>query len=134
MKQGATAVHNRMVPTVAYEQNDARPTSRPSQKTESSPFPKLTDMFLLVNQHSDGYVAMAIYDVGKYDATCIGLFMTEWMESWAFGPNHNMHKALGQSEGTNGSSSDPNIESMLSAAEHEATEAADGSARHRVDF
>ena len=68
--------------TVAYELNDVRPIERPEEvKCQQLSF-TLVDVFFLVNQYSDGYTAMVLYDEGKCDAAWVDGRVERWMGLW----------------------------------------------------
>ena len=70
------------IPTVAYELNDVRPIERPAEAKRRPSSIVLVDLFFLVNQYSDGYIAMVLYDEGKCDAAWVDSRVERWMELW----------------------------------------------------
>ena len=75
-------VQSTQVPTVAYELNDARPIKRPAETKRRPTSIVLYDLFFIVNQHSDGYAALVLYDEGKCDAAWVDGCVERWMGSW----------------------------------------------------
>ena len=75
-------VQSTQLTTVAYELNDVRPIERPVEaKRRPSSF-ALVDLFFLVNQYSDGYGMMVLYDEGKFDAEWVNERVEQWMQLW----------------------------------------------------
>ena len=67
---------------VAYELNDVRPMERPTEYKQL-PYPfLLLDLFFTVNQFSDGFSVMALYDNGKCDAASVDDCAQRWINIW----------------------------------------------------
>ena len=71
--------------TVCYELNDVRPIPRPAEQRREKTSVLLVGLFFLVNQHSNGFSAMVLYDVGKYDAEGVERLVEDWIHMWKVG-------------------------------------------------
>ena len=75
-------VQTTQIPTVAYELNDVRPIKRLAETKRRPTSIVLSDLFFLVNQHSDGYNVMVLYDEGKCDVAWVDGQVERWMGLW----------------------------------------------------
>ena len=75
-------VQSTQIPTVGYELNDVRPIERLAETKRRPTWIALFGVFFIVNQHSDGYAAMVLYDEGKCDAAWVDGRVKRWMELW----------------------------------------------------
>ena len=64
---------------VAYELNEARPLHRPPETRQLPSSFAVADLFFTINQYSDGFTAMVLYDQGKYDAMGIDACVAQWI-------------------------------------------------------
>ena len=68
-----------LISNVSYELNDLRPMTQPS----SAPGPLnvvLCDLFFLVNQYADGFTAMLLYDISKYQHAYVEQVLDGWLQ------------------------------------------------------
>ena len=65
---------------VGYELNDVRPIPRPSSTHDDTLNVVLGDIFFLVNQYADGFLAMLSYDISKYQQAYAGQLLDGWLQ------------------------------------------------------
>ena len=65
---------------VSYALNDVRPITRPSSGHTHTSNVVLGDLFFLVNQYVDGFMAVLWYDLSKYQHVHVEQLLDGWLQ------------------------------------------------------